>query len=381
MPTTSNFGWTTPADTDLVKDGALAIRTLGNGIDTSMAELKGGTTGQILSKTSNTDMDFTWINNDQGDITEVAAGTGITVTSGTGPIPTVALSTPVSVANGGTGITSFGTGIATFLGTPSSSNLAAALTDETGSGSAVFATSPTLVTPNLGTPSAATLTNATGLPIIAGTTGTLTETRGGTNQTTYTTGDLLYASALNTLSKRAVGTSGQVLTVSGGVPTWATPASSGGMTLLSTTTLSGSSTTISSISQDYTNLQIIISGVNISANDYPRIDINGTSGAVYVAGQYNTTTSDSTNLYFNGASDMKSGNVNNVTVLNIYNYANTSYYKAINKITQYYNFSTTVYARVDGGAYLSNTAVTSITILNLSGATFNAGQVRIYGVK
>ena len=77
MPTTSNFGWTTPADTDLVKDGALAIRTLGNGVDTSMAQLKGGTTGQILSKTSNTDMAFTWINNDQGDITEVAAGTGI----------------------------------------------------------------------------------------------------------------------------------------------------------------------------------------------------------------------------------------------------------------------------------------------------------------
>ena len=77
MPTTSNFGWTTPADTDLVKDGASAIRTLGNNIDTSMAELKGGTTGQILSKTSNTDMDFTWINNDQGDITAVTAGTGI----------------------------------------------------------------------------------------------------------------------------------------------------------------------------------------------------------------------------------------------------------------------------------------------------------------
>ena len=60
MPTTSNFGWTTPADTDLVKDGAAAIRTLGNGIDTSLVDLKGGTTGQILSKASNTDLDFTW---------------------------------------------------------------------------------------------------------------------------------------------------------------------------------------------------------------------------------------------------------------------------------------------------------------------------------
>lgn len=89
MPTTSNFGWTTPADTDLVKDGAAAIRTLGNGIDTSLVDLKGGTTGQILSKASNTDLDYTWIANDQGDITEVSAGTGISVASGTGPVPVV----------------------------------------------------------------------------------------------------------------------------------------------------------------------------------------------------------------------------------------------------------------------------------------------------
>lgn len=61
MPSTTNFGWTTPADTDLVKDGASAIRTLGNGIDTSFVDLKGGTTGQVLSKNSNTDLDFTWV--------------------------------------------------------------------------------------------------------------------------------------------------------------------------------------------------------------------------------------------------------------------------------------------------------------------------------
>lgn len=78
MATTPNFGWTTPNDTDYVKDGASAIRTLGNAIDASMADLEGGTTGQILSKNSNTDMDFVWINNDQGDITAVTAGTGIT---------------------------------------------------------------------------------------------------------------------------------------------------------------------------------------------------------------------------------------------------------------------------------------------------------------
>jgi len=67
MPTTSNFGWTTPADTDLVKDGAAAIRTLGNGVDTSFVDLKGGTTGQVLSKTSNTDLDFTWVTTDDAN--------------------------------------------------------------------------------------------------------------------------------------------------------------------------------------------------------------------------------------------------------------------------------------------------------------------------
>lgn len=67
MATTTNFGWETPDDTDLVKDGAAAMRTLGNSIDTSMADLKGGTTGQVLSKASNTDMDFIWVAQDDSN--------------------------------------------------------------------------------------------------------------------------------------------------------------------------------------------------------------------------------------------------------------------------------------------------------------------------
>ena len=64
MATTTNFGWVTPDNTDLVKDGASAIRTLGSSIDSSMGDLKGGTTGQVLSKTTGTDMDFTWVTTD-----------------------------------------------------------------------------------------------------------------------------------------------------------------------------------------------------------------------------------------------------------------------------------------------------------------------------
>lgn len=112
MPTTSNFGWTTPADTDLVKDGAAAIRTLGNGIDTSLVDLKGGTTGQVLSKNSNTDLDYTWVTPNVGDITEVQAGTGISVASGTGPIPVV--TNTVATAYDAKGDLIVGTGADTF---------------------------------------------------------------------------------------------------------------------------------------------------------------------------------------------------------------------------------------------------------------------------
>lgn len=76
--TTTNFGWDIPQSTDLVKDGATAIATLGQDIDTALVDLKGGTTGQILAKNSNTDLDYTWINNDQGDITAVTVTSPIT---------------------------------------------------------------------------------------------------------------------------------------------------------------------------------------------------------------------------------------------------------------------------------------------------------------
>ena len=59
--TTPNFGWSVPTSTDLVKDGATAIETLGDAIDASLLDLKGGTSGQLLSKNSNSDMDFTWV--------------------------------------------------------------------------------------------------------------------------------------------------------------------------------------------------------------------------------------------------------------------------------------------------------------------------------
>lgn len=77
--TTTNFGWTVPSDTDLVKDGAAAIRTALGGVDTSFVDLKGGTTGQVLSKASGSDLDFSWIEQDDTTLS-FNAQTGTTYT-------------------------------------------------------------------------------------------------------------------------------------------------------------------------------------------------------------------------------------------------------------------------------------------------------------
>jgi hypothetical protein len=95
MATTTNFGWTTPNDTDLVKDGAAAIRTLGSSIDTTLVDLKGGTTNQVLAKNSNTDMDFKWVA-DAAGMTNPMTTTGDTIYSSSG-------STPARLGIGSTG--------------------------------------------------------------------------------------------------------------------------------------------------------------------------------------------------------------------------------------------------------------------------------------
>ena len=124
MATTTNFGWETPDDTDLVKDGAAAIRTALGGVDTSFVDLKGGTTGQVLAKNSGTDLDFTWTEQDDTTLafnaqtgttyTLVAADLGKLVT--TSNASAVTLTIPPSVFTTGNiiNVQSIGAGLTTF---------------------------------------------------------------------------------------------------------------------------------------------------------------------------------------------------------------------------------------------------------------------------
>ena len=117
-----------PTATDLVTDLPADFEVFGQAVATSMADLLGGTTGQVLSKTSNTDMDFTWVAANPGDITGVTAGTGI---SGGGTSGTVTITNSMATEITAKGDLIAGTGSATFDNLPVGTNGQTLVADST----------------------------------------------------------------------------------------------------------------------------------------------------------------------------------------------------------------------------------------------------------
>jgi len=186
---------------------------------------KSPTAGSSSLTTLGTIATGTW---EATDVAVAHGGTGSSTASAARTALGVAIGSDVQAYNSATALTT--NKLSDFAAT-TSAELAGTISDETGSGTLVFATSPTLVTPALGTPSALVGTNISGTAanltagnatLAAGLSATLAVASGGTNLTSYTAGDLLYATGATTLAKLAKGTAGQTLKMNSGAtaPEW-----------------------------------------------------------------------------------------------------------------------------------------------------------------
>jgi hypothetical protein len=276
--TTTNFGWDIPQSTDLVKDGATAIAALGQDIDTAMVDLKGGTTGQVLAKATNTDLDFTWVAQDDSNAIQ--------------------------------------------------------------------------------------------------------------NAIVDAKGDLIAATAADTPARLAVGTNGQVLTADSTAATglkWET-STSGGMTLLSTTSLTGSTTTVSSISGSYTNLVVYLK--DFYAGDAAQVFLNFNTDTTNANYQWSAMRGYASGADFQFAANarciattLRNTQADNFMAFEIPNYANTTTHKTYLAYGKVLNSVNTVVNNVLNATYIGGTsAISSISFVTDVG-TWQAGTIEIYGVK
>jgi len=348
---TTPFGWQMPTNTDLVTDLPADFEVFGQAVATSMADLLGGTTGQILAKNSNTDMDFVWIANDQGDITGVTATSPLTGGGTSGAI-TVGIQSASTTQSG-----------------------AVQLTDSTSSTSTTTAATPNSVKTAFDTATTANTTANAAIP----------------KSTVTTAGDVIYATGSSAVTRLGIGTAGQVLTVNGGgtAPSWATPSSSGGMTLLSTTTLSGATTTVSSISGSYKGLVIYVRDWYASADFNFTLTVNNdtTAGNYQILG-FGSRNGNNTAYYGESGSRIsidsygssKGANNDNFAIINMPDYANAVTRKVITTTASYLDLTASLKTIANSTThYASTTAITSIEFRTTVG-TWSGGSVLIYGV-
>ena len=163
---------------------------------------------------------------------------------------------------------------------------------------------------------------------------------------------------------------------------WAT-ASSGGMTLISTTTLSGTSTTLSSIPQTYNSLYLVVTGMTYaSGSNNFRLKPNNDTTLSDTVQVFNGTASSSSGLINLGAGDnVSQTNADNVWTIGFDNYTSTTRYKTFNFIGSFFNISATRRNIWAGGTFKSNSALTSL-VFDVEGTiAFSTGTVLLYGVK
>jgi hypothetical protein len=173
----------------------------------------------------------------------------------------------------------------------------------------------------------------------------------------------------------------EVLTYSGSA--WvAVGGASGGMTLLSTTSLSGTSTTVSSISQSFTDLVVIVNNPYVNTADTLRIDPNSTNSISLWSGTFNNSAYTDATMYSVHNLLTTSTPVNSIGII-INQYSNTSFGKPFRFSGSLNGTATTGVRTVNyGGTVVTTSEITALKFTTSGGsATFSGGQVLIYGVK
>ena len=199
-----------------------------------------------------------------------------------------------------------------------------------------------------------------------------------------TAGDIDYYTTSTAKARVGIGTAGQLLAVNAGAtaPEWVTPAGGGGMTLISTTTLSGVTTTLSSIPQTYKSLILLITRVTGNTSDQRvRILPNNSTNLCDTIALENTSTTTN----FGARIRLAQGatvrtDADNCWNVTFDNYTSSTSFKPVAYYGRFVDSPNGTTVVTAGGAFKSNTAITSI-VLDYGGTqTFAGGTVLLYGV-
>ena len=206
-----------------------------------------------------------------------------------------------------------------------------------------------------------------------------------TTDVVTTAGDLIYGTGADAVTRLGIGTASQYLAVNSGAtaPEWVT-LNAGGMTLISTTTLTGSSITLSSIPQTYNNLRLVVRNYRPSADAGLIMRINGDSASRYIA-----TLNSSSNSSFGNSAMFIAENQQESSVasqffskVEIPDYTNTTTWKIAYRYGLGNGNTDPTYATGSFGTTVYNQtgAITSL-VISPDGANFTSGTVLLYGVK